>query len=106
MVKIGFVKKEKLKSFGSDDYKALPPCMKKTFVNVVNQDLKNYFNKINGKVILFWGKDDKITPIYMAKKMNKLIKNSQLFIENGGHFCYLENSFLFNNKVLEFFKGD
>ena len=38
--------------------------------------------------------------------MNKLIKNSTLFVENGSHFAYLENEFLFNNKVLEFLKGD
>lgn len=106
LVKIKILKKQSLSKFGSDDYKNLPLYMKKTFVNIVNQNLDNYFKKINAKVMLFWGKDDNITPLYMAKKMNKLIKNSTLFIENGGHFAYLENDFSFNNKVLEFFKGD
>lgn len=105
---VNFFKLDKsiLNKYGSSDYKNLPENMKKTFINIVNKDLTNYFKTIKGDVLIYWGKNDDITPLYMAKKLKKLIKNSNLIIENGGHFCYLENDFSFCNLVLEFFKGD
>lgn len=106
LVKHCLLNEKCLNKYGSEDYKSLPPYMKKTFVNVVNQDLKNYYKKIQGNVLLFWGKNDNQTPLYMAKKLNKIIKNSWLIVESGSHFCYIENDFLFCNKVLEFFKGE
>jgi len=91
-VNLGKVNKEKLNNFGSSDYKALNGVMKKTFVQVVNQDLTNCFKKINCEVFLFWGEKDKSTPLYMAKKLNKLIKKSRLYVvKGGGHFSYLDD---------------
>lgn len=83
--------KNKLNDFGSDDYKKLSPIMKETFKNVVNEDLSCYAKFIKCKTIIIWGKDDKETKMYMAKKLNKLIVNSELkVIDNAGHFCFLE----------------
>lgn len=83
----------KNKNLGSDDYKKLSSKMKKTFVNIVNKDLSNFSKKINCKTLIIWGKKDKDTPLYMAKKLNKLIKDSELIIfKNAGHFSYLDCS--------------
>ena len=98
--------KKILAKYGSDDYKSLDNNMKQTFINIVNTPLNREYKKIKSPTLLFWGKDDKITPLYMAKKFNKLIQNSQLIIVEGGHFCYIENDFVFCNKVLDFFKGE
>lgn len=77
---------------GSKDYKKLSSVMKKTFINVVNEYLEPYAKKITCPTILFWGKKDKDTPLYMAKKLKKLIKDSALLInKNSGHFCYLQD---------------
>ena len=63
-----------------------------TFVNVVNQDLTEYFKKISCDTFIFWGDKDASTPLYMAKKLNKIINNSELYIvRNGGHFSYLDD---------------
>ncbi len=84
---------------GSKDYVNLCPVMKKTFSNIVNEDLKCLCNKITCKTLLIYGNKDKETPIYMAKKYHKLIKNSKLKIyKNCGHFAYLEN---FNEFILD-----
>lgn len=84
--------REKLNDFGSDDYKKLSPIMKETFKNIVNEDLSCYAKFLTCKTIIIWGRKDKETKIYMAKKLNKLIKNSKLqIINNAGHFCFLEN---------------
>lgn len=77
---------------GSSDYNQLSPIMKKTFVNIVNTFLEKYAININEPTVLFWGEKDNQTPMYMAKRLNKLIKNSELVvIKNAGHFSYLDN---------------
>lgn len=83
--------KEKLKEFGSSDYKKLSPVMKETFVGVVNEDLSKFAKFISCKTLIVWGDKDKETKPYMAKKLHKLIKNSKLiFLESAGHFSFLE----------------
>ena len=78
-------------SGGSKDYKMLSDVMKQTFKNVVNENLKQFAKNNNIPTLIIWGKNDTETPIYMAKKLNKYIKNSGLvIIENAGHFCFLE----------------
>ncbi len=82
---------------GSTDYNNLSPIMKKTFVNIVNTFLEKYAINITKPTVLFWGEKDNQTPMYMAKRLNKLIKNSELVvIKNAGHFSYLDdfNTFL------------
>ena len=77
---------------GSKDYISLSPNMKKTFNNIINEDLSKECKKLNVKTLLIYGSKDKETPLYMAKKFNKLIKNSKLVIyKNCGHFAYLQN---------------
>ena len=86
---------------GSKDYKSLTPICKKTFVNIVNTNLENYAKNIDVPTLIFWGEKDKETPMYMAKKLNKIIKNSELvIIKNAGHFSYLDdyNTFIYTLK--------
>lgn len=84
--------KMRLNEFGSPDYKKLSPIMKKTFVKIVNEDLSFCAKNIVSETIIIWGKKDKETKIYMAKKLHKYINNSELYIfKNAGHFSYLDN---------------
>ncbi len=77
---------------GSSDYRALSGAMKKTFVNVVNFDQTKQSTCVFTPTLLIWGSKDKDTPLYMAKKLKKNIKNSKLFvIKDAGHFSYAEN---------------
>ncbi len=55
------------------------------FQKVVNQDLTEEFKKINIPTLIIWGKDDKITPVSMAKQLNSLIPGSELKIIQGRH---------------------
>ncbi len=87
----GKLDKSELEKYGSSDYKKLSFVMKGTFIRVVNEDLKRDFKKIRCETLLIWGSEDKETPLYMARRLNRLIKNSSLVIlEGAGHFCYLE----------------
>lgn len=90
---------------GSKDYINLSPVMKKTFVNIVNLDLSDYARQVDCPVLLVYGTKDKDTPVYMAKKFNKLMKNSCLILfKNRGHFAYLEQAFEFINIMNNFIK--
>lgn len=88
----GLLKLEaRIKSAGSADYRALSNPMKKTFVKVVNLDLTPCLSKINRPTLLIWGGEDKETPLYMAKIMERLIPDAGLVVfEGAGHFSYLD----------------
>ncbi len=80
-----------LDKYGSLDYKCISGIMRQTFVNIVNENLKPYFKQIKCDVLIFWGKDDHDTPLYMAKKIKRWVKNSVLYIaKNAGHFSYID----------------
>lgn len=54
----------------SEDYKNLSKINKQTFKNVVNT-INNKMTIFNCPILLFWGKSDKSTPVWMAKKIFK-----------------------------------
>lgn len=83
--------KFKLDLYGSSDYKVLDPIMKKTFINIVNEDLTHQAKFIKSRTVIVWGDKDKDTKPWMARKLHRLIKDSKLiFIKNAGHFCFVE----------------
>ena len=95
---------KKTKRYGSNDYKNLSADMQCVFVRVVNDFLESCAKNTVANVLLVWGKKDKTTPLYMAKKLNRLIKNSGLVVINdGGHFCFLDDYYTFNLVVESFF---
>lgn len=91
LAKLHIINKDSLKKYGSSDYKLLDESMRNTFKLVIRQDLRQYAKKINCPTLIVWGKNDKDTPLWMAKKLKKLIRNSGLIIlHNSGHFCYID----------------
>jgi len=67
-----------------DYYKAGP--MRETFKNIIAEDLDNELSNISTPTMIIWGKEDKITPIWMGEKMHSLIGDSKLeIVEGKGH---------------------
>ncbi len=89
-VNAGRIEPSKLDTFGSRDYLALPTALRQVFVRVVNEDLSYLARKIKVPTLLVWGRRDSETPLYMARKLRKMILHSTLQVLNGGHFAYLE----------------
>ena len=80
------------KKRGSNDYNALSPELRGTFIKIINQNLKPYLKNITAPTLILWGEFDNSTPVYMGKILNKGIKYSTLYIlENTGHFSYLDD---------------
>lgn len=101
--KIGLYNKERLALHGSDDWKKLPENMKGTFVKVIRQDLSNDASQVMAKTLIVWGEKDKDTPLYMARKLNKLISGSKLVVyKDAGHFSYIDRFADFTNLLNNF----
>ena len=98
-----FIKKERLEKFYSKDYLALDDVMKQSFIKIVNEHLDSYLDKIELPTLIINGSLDKETPLYMAKKLNENIKNSNLVVmKDCGHFCFIDKPNKFNMEVKEF----
>ncbi|MDD6051572.1 MAG: alpha/beta hydrolase [Clostridiales bacterium] len=86
-----------IQRYGSKDYAALSPEMRKTFVKVVNYDQSDKLRLIRNSTLLIWGDKDTETPLWMGQQMEKEIPDSALIVLSGGtHFAYLEHAARFN----------
>ena len=93
------------KHFSSSDYKELSPIMRKTFQNIIKEDLTKYYKSIKTETLIIWGELDEETPLKDGKKIHKIIKNSGLIIfPKANHFPYLNYPILFNKIIKEFTK--
>ena len=91
--------------FSSSDYSLLPDSMKKTFQNIVKENLKKYYKRIPSNVLILWGDKDIDTPLKDAYILNHIIPNSGLVIyKNSSHFAYLQYPYLTNCIIEEFIK--
>lgn len=89
--------------FGSSDYLALSPNMRKIFVSIVSTHLDDFLPFISAPTLIIFGKNDTTTPVYMAKKLNRKIANSQLvLLEDAGHFCFAERRLEFLSELKKF----
>lgn len=103
-------KEEKLerfyKKYGSGDYKN-SGALRKTFVKVVNQDLRPYLKDIKAPTLLIWGDKDDAAPYYFGQIMEKEIPDAALItFKDAGHFAYLERNGEFNVIAKKFFEGN
>lgn len=73
------------KIVGESDYKNATPVMKQTMINLIDsdKDLTKQLGKVATPTLIIWGGEDKIIPLSDGKLMNKLIKNSKLYIINN-----------------------
>jgi pimeloyl-ACP methyl ester carboxylesterase len=98
-----FLLGRKPKIFFSKDYLSLSPVMKESFCKIVGEHLDYALPRIKNQTLIVFGKSDKETPVYMAKRLNKGITNSRLYLIDGaGHFCFCEKPEKFNWEVREF----
>ena len=83
----GFAKKH----IGSTDYKNASETMRKVLVETVNLDITEEVKKINVPCLIIWGTNDQAVSIELARKLEKLIKDSGLIEYEGcSHYAYLE----------------
>ncbi len=74
-----------------------------TAKSAVRSNLEKNLHRIKVPTLLVWGKNDKITPLFVGKRFNQLIKNSKLVsFEKCGHAPMMEKPNLFTKVMAEF----
>lgn len=74
------------KLIGESDYKNASLNTKRAMINLLNSDKSLKPENIQTPTLIFWGREDKITPVSDGILLNRLIKNSKLeIIENARH---------------------
>ena len=104
-VQAGKESAKKLEKFGSSDYKNLNENMKSVFIRVVNEDLARFAQSLDKPTLILWGRKDKQTPLYMAKRLRKMIKNNRFKVVNGGHFSYLDEPTIILKEIYNFIEN-
>lgn len=73
--------------------------------SAIRNNLGEELNQIQQPTLLIWGKNDTITPPFVAEEFNKLIPNSELhFIDKCGHAPMMEVPDEFNHILEAFLK--
>jgi pimeloyl-ACP methyl ester carboxylesterase len=75
--------------FASKDVAGMDPQMYETFKKVVDEDFTEDFASFSGKAHIFWGEEDRATPLKSGEKIHHIIKNSQFYPLRGDHFFFL-----------------
>jgi pimeloyl-ACP methyl ester carboxylesterase len=71
--------------------------------SAIRNNLGEELGQIKVPTLLIWGKNDKVTPPFVAEDFHKLIPNSELaFIDQCGHAPMMEVPLAFN-QILEKF---
>jgi pimeloyl-ACP methyl ester carboxylesterase len=83
----------------SYDYLMANENLKKTFINIINTDLKDLPKNLKVETILLWGKYDKTTPLKHGEILKNLIPNSKLIVLEGGHNVHVKNPEEFAQKL-------
>lgn len=71
--------------------------------SAVRHNLKKELHKLNIPIKLIWGKNDTITPPFVAEEFLKLLPKASLeFINNCGHAAMMERPNTFNVMLMDF----
>lgn len=74
--------------------------------SAIRNNLGDELNQIKTPTLLIWGKNDTVTPPFVAEEFHKLIPNSQLhFIDKCGHAPMMEVPSEFNDLLDTFLKS-
>ncbi len=88
----GLLPKKFYKFFASDDVKEMSQTMYEILKLVVDEDFSKHFKNLTSKTVIFWGREDYITPLESGRKIKELIKGSEFYELGGDHFFFIKNS--------------
>ena len=93
----GFGKFYKL--FATKDVSGMSRVMYETLKNVVDEDFTRHFADFGGRAFIFWGENDKATPVTSGESIDRLIKNSSFFPLSGDHFFFLLHAKFISDEI-------
>jgi len=89
---------------GSADYRVLSQTGKRTFQNIIRRDLSGEIAELTTPTLLIYGKNDRSTPPYMARRWAKLQKRGAVvkIYDFAGHFVFLDKPAKFIADAIRF----
>jgi pimeloyl-ACP methyl ester carboxylesterase len=76
--------------FASQDFLTAGP-LRDTFLQVIQEDLTPFAQRVQAPTLLIWGDRDADTPLWQGQRLEQLIPDAGLIVFKGaGHFSYLE----------------
>jgi pimeloyl-ACP methyl ester carboxylesterase len=88
-------------------YKGFRHSLISTMMNYPGDSiLGNYrkLEKLQKKVLLIWGKEDKTVTFNFSDSLKQLLKVEFLSVDDAGHLPHLEKSPIVNKKIISFLK--
>jgi pimeloyl-ACP methyl ester carboxylesterase len=80
------IKKAFYKFIVRSDYPSTKGFMRKTYLNIIREDLSPLLDRVSVPTVLIWGDKDKITPLNQGELIKSKIKKSRLVvIPDGTH---------------------
>ncbi|MDR1007020.1 MAG: alpha/beta hydrolase [Campylobacteraceae bacterium] len=92
--------------FASRDVRGMNIVMYETFKKVVDEDMSEHFRDYGGRAVIFWGKNDTVTPPAAAFRIKTFVKNSMLHMLDGDHFFFLDKSKIIEELTMDILKED
>jgi pimeloyl-ACP methyl ester carboxylesterase len=89
------------------DYEKLQgPVKKETFKNVIEEHIsESELKQIKNKILIIWGKNDTVTPVWMGEKLGQLIPDSKLkIVPNATHGLPIKSPGRVSDIVVDFIK--
>ena len=87
---------------GSIDYNNTRADQRGVFVRIVNAHLEKLLPFIKCPTLIVWGRNDKDTPPYMARRLHRNIAGSRLEYLDGGHYSYIDSNYKFIRLLNDF----
>ena len=87
------------------DYFNAGEKLRQTFININNEHLENNLRKIKVPTLIIWGEADRVTPLWMGKKMAELIPRARLEVIGGArHGLVFSYSEIISKLIYNYFK--
>lgn len=91
LARIPLFKKSFYKFIVRSDYPQTEGFMRKTYLNIIKEDLLAELKDVKVPTTIIWGENDKITPLEQGKKINSKIEKSEIeIIPRIGHNPHLD----------------
>lgn len=103
--KINILNKYIKDKVASSDYKNASDLLRPTLIDACSTYYDDELKDVKNKCFLYWGNDDKTTPVDQGKRINKHLPSSTLLIIEGGHFAFIDNKYNFINNIESFMEG-
>lgn len=105
MVNTGMAKKKDVQKYVDHIVSLDPVFFNKLTKSVQSHSSEYILKKVKVPMLIVGGEDDLFTPVWIAKKMHRIVNDSELFIiKKGTHAALIEQPELLNLRIEKFLK--